>query len=228
MPTEIAQVVMDASTVTTISNNINSLYSNAISQLTSYTLGVVGLVGVLIPALVTYIQWKSLKTEKENLEHHITEEITKAKFAIRNELMAELKQLVETEENSLFSRVDEKFRDLEKKLECAEASTFHIQGNSQLNKKLYVLAAQDFCFATARYMRGEDELNGQRTLNSLIQSCLPNLDKTEFEKEDLDAILDQLISLLESINHHNRYSDRIADLNRERKAAKNREPKLLL
>ena len=183
---EIAQVVMDADTVTTITNNINSLYSNALSQLTSYTMGVVALVGVLIPALVTFIQWRSLKAEKENLEKHIAEEITKAKLAIRDDLETELKQLVESVESSMLCRFEEKSRYLEKKLECADAATFHLQGNSQLDNKYYQLAARDYCFATERYLRGDDELNGQRTLDSLIQNCLPYINKVEYEDDDLE------------------------------------------
>lgn len=222
---EIAQVVMDANTVTTIANNINSLYSNAISQLTAYTLSVVALVGILIPVIVTLIQWKSLKTEKENLERHIAEETTNAKSIIRDELLAELKRLVETEEGNLLSRVETKFQVLENKLECADAASFHIQGNSQLGKKFHDLAAQDFCYATERYMRGGDELNGQRTLKSLIGSCLPEINKDEYEQAELDEKIDRVVEVLKEMNQNNRYDDHIIDLQRERKAAKNRAPK---
>lgn len=222
----VTQVVMDANTVTTIANNINSLYSNAISQLTSYTFGVVALVGVLIPALVTLIQWRSLKAEKDNLERHISDEIIKAKLSIRDELEAEMKRLVSSEESDLFSRIEGKFQELENKLACADASTFHIQGNSQVAAGYYDLATEDFCYATEGYLRGGDEQNGKRTLRLILEKCLPNIDKVDYERIDLDGKIDTLIVLLKEMNNNNRYTDHITDLIREKKVAKIREPKV--
>jgi len=220
---EISQVVMDASTVTTIANNINSLYSNAIDQLTSYTLGVVALVGILIPVLVTLTQWRSLKAEKESLEKRISDEITNAKSTIRTELEAEMKQLIISEESSLLSRIEEKFQILENKIEIADASSFHIQGNSHITREYYAAAMKDFCSATKGYLSGGDELNGPRTLRLLIEECLPKILKSDFEDADLEEELSVLISFLKRININNRYDDAIARLNREMKAAKLRE-----
>lgn len=222
---EVSQVVMDANTVTTITNNINSLYSNAISQLTSYTLGVVAIVGILIPVLVTLIQWRSLKVEKDNLEKHISDEIAKVKSNIRVELETEIKQQVLAVESNLLVRIEDRFKVLEKQLECADASSFHIQGNANIAKKSYGFAARDFCHATKGYLSGGDELNGPRTLRLLIESCLPNIDKDNYEKNELGEKIDELIAFLKEINENKRYSDSIAQLNRERNAAIIRNPK---
>lgn len=220
----ISQVVMDANTVTTITNNLNSLYSNAIGQLTSYTLGVIALVGVLIPALVTLIQWRSLKAEKENLQTHVENEISKAKINIRENIEAEMKLLIASEESKLLIRIEEKFRELENQLACADASTFHIQGNSQLDKSFYSTAAEDFSYASRRYLEGGDEQNAQRTLRLLIQKCLPNINKTDFEmSDDLDEKIDALIIVLKEKNENGRYAEHISDLNKERRDAKKRE-----
>jgi hypothetical protein len=222
----VSQVVMDANTVTTITSNINSLYSNAISQLTAYTLGVVALVGILIPVLVTLIQWRSLKAEKDNLERHISDEITKAKSNIRDELEAEMKQLILSEESKLFARVEGKFKELEDKLACTDAASFHIQGNEQIAKGYFSLAVEDFCYAAMGYLRGGDAQNGQRVLRLLIEKCLPYVDKNEFEEMVMDEKVDELIAFLKKSNDGERYSDQITELIRLKKAAKIREPKV--
>lgn len=227
MALEVAQVVMDANTVTTITNNINSLYSNAISQLTAYTFGIVALVGVLVPVIVTIIQSRSLKAEKENLEKYISDEVTKIKAAVREELLDELKLKIESESKLLSASIEDKFKLFNNKLECAKAASFHIQGNTNLSKNLHPQAANDFCAATDGFLKGEDELNGKRTLNSLIIYCLPKINKEEYEDYDLDKSINELEALLKKVNQNSRHSDAIRDLNSERKAAKKREPETI-
>lgn len=220
---EVAQVVMDASAITTIINNVNSLYSTAISQFTSYTLGVVALVGVLIPALVTVIQVRSLKAEKESLEKYISDEVNKAKLVIKEEMLQEIKRQIQSEENELTFRLEEKFSNFEKKLECAQASSFHIQGNGHLSRDMPAMAAEDFCDATHGYLDGGDELNGQRTLRMLIEDCLPKMYESDFEDVEIDKKIDDLIVLLKEHNNNNRYLDQIDRLNKARKTAKSRK-----
>ena len=223
---EVSQVVMDANTVTTITNNINSLYSNAINQLTSYTLGVVALVGVLIPVLVTLIQWLNIKSEKKNLENLISDEIDRAKCIIRDEIKAELKNLITAEEKALIAKMESKYEELEKKISCADAASFHLQGSAQVDNKYFGSAVEDYCLATQYYLLGGDEQNGQRTLKLILRTCMPKVDKFEYEKYELEDNLSQLIATLKNYNDNNRYTDTIKDLTRLSKEAKNREPKV--
>ncbi len=220
---DVAPVVLDANVVTTIINNVNSLYSTAIGQLTSYTLGIVALVGVLIPVLVTVIQVRSLKAEKENLEAHISDEVDKAKLNIKEEMLQEMKREIESVESKLISSLEEKLSEIEKKLACAEAATSHLQGNDLTSRKLFALAAMDFCDATHQYLKGGDELNGQRTLRMLIEDCLPEMFNTDFDDNIIDEKIDALIELLMENNSNNRYLDKIDTLKKARKEAKNRK-----
>jgi hypothetical protein len=219
---EVSQLIMDANTITTITSNINSLYSNAISQLTSYTFGVIAVVGVLMPIIVSVIQSKSLKAEKENLEKYISDEVSKIKSTLRNEISNELMLLIQSEESKLISLIEQKYKILEDKLECANARSFHLQGNSLVAKGYYAMAVEDFCASTKGYLKGSDELNGQRTLRILIQDCLTKINKDDYESNELDESLDGLQEFLAEINQNSRYSDQLAKLGRERKTAKNR------
>lgn len=223
MALETAQIVMDANTITTIANNINSLYSNAISQLTAYTFGVVALVGVLIPIIVTVIQSRSLKAEKENLEKYISDEVAKIKTSVRGELLDELALRVESENKQLSANMEDKFKLFNNKLECAKAASFHLQGNVNLTKNQHAFAAKDFCSATDGFLRGGDELNGKRTLHLLLKECLPNTNKEEYDIFELEESLNELGVLLKDINHNNRYTDSIRDLNIEHRSVKKRD-----
>ena len=221
---EVSQVVMDANTVTTIANNINSLYSNAINQLTSYTLGVVALVGILIPVLLTIIQWRSLKDEKKSLEKNIQEGIDNANVVIRNALIVEMEKQNLIVEKALTSRMEEKFKMVDKKIETIKATTFFLQGTSLLSSGHYSVAISDFCTASKGYINGEDELNGQRAIEALLDSCLPKINKTDFADDEVEKHINHLIEYLElpEVNVNERYSDRISKLKRESIQAKSR------
>lgn len=130
----VAQLVMDANAVTTIMSNLNTLYSNAVSQLITYALGLVALVGVVIPLLVTLLQWRSLKAEKRSLELSIQDQIDTAKSAIRSGIDEELNSRVKALELSVLESIKEKTEKLEKKFGVAMAASMHLQGNAMLEK----------------------------------------------------------------------------------------------
>jgi hypothetical protein len=144
-------------------------------------------------------------------------------MVIHDDMLSELKKKIQLEEENLALRLEEKFSIFERKLECARASSFHIQGNSHLGKEYFSIAADDFCNATEGYLQGDDELNGQRTLRLLIENCLPKIHKDEYDELELDSKINELIETLKSRNNNNRYHDHIERLNKSRKAAKSRE-----
>lgn len=203
---------------------LNGFYEHAFSQLVQYTVGIVALVGIILPVIATMNQWRSLKNEKEALENKIQDEIKKAKLTIRDDLTAEIKTQISSAEESLISRMEEKFKELEKKLDCAKASSFHLQGNSHGDAGLYALALIDYCIATECYFRGDNEINGQRTLTQIIDGCLPNMNKKDFEIDEIDISLNQLKKFLETCNINDRYTDRLTSIKNNTKHAKVREP----
>ena len=218
-----AQLVLDAYSVTTIINNINSLYSTAIEQLTSYTLAVVGLVGVLIPILVTIYQARSVRAEKEMLQAHINDEISKARIQMREEIASELTNSIKAAEMKLTERLDAKLLDYDKQISILDASTFHIQGNLRIESSSPFVAAEDYCHATLKYLSGGDEGNGQRTLNLLTKRCLPLVTRDWYEKVDLGASISEVINLLQKMNDTGKYTDQIFDLRMAMKEASNRD-----
>jgi hypothetical protein len=225
MKTVIVKEVMDANSITTIIDNLNTLYSGAMSQLITYTAIIIGVVGLLIPAISIIFQWRSLKSEKESLERNIQDGINNAKVTIRNDLIMEMREQIKIEETKLTSLMEAKFKELEKQIDCATASTFFLQAGANFNAKSYADAIVDYSIASKRFLQGDDELNGQTALSAIIGECLPKINKTEYENKEIDKSIKELTQYLESadVNVNDRYTKRIQDLKNESKKAKVRE-----
>jgi hypothetical protein len=222
---EVVKEVMDANSVTTIISNLNSLYSGAMSQVITYTAIIIGVVGILIPALSILFQWRSLKAEKKSLEKDIQEGIDNAKASIRADLITEMKEQISIEEVKLTSSMELKFKKLDEGIERSTASIFFLQGKIQLNTGNHAAAFIDYCVASRRFLTGNDYVNGQRALEAAIENCLTKINKEEYEGA-VEKEIETLIKFLESdnINTHRQFHDRIETLKKEDKKAKLREP----
>lgn len=219
------KVVMDAYEVSTIINNLNALYSGAMSQVITYTAVIIALVGIGIPFLAALNQKRNFKAESESLEKNIHESIDNAKVIIRNDLIAEMKESISSEEAALNTRIEEKFRALDKKLECAKAATFYLQGAASFRLKHFASAAIDFSTSTISDMKGGDERNAQRALKTIVQQCLPNINKTDFDEFPIEKSINEVITYLgeKEVNINDRYTDIIEKLGKELKTAQMRE-----
>jgi hypothetical protein len=96
-----------------------------------------------------------------------------------------------------------------------------LQGAQSLESKTYMLAILDYCDAASSLIKGEDEANGQKALNQLIDECLPNIRKTDFNGTiAFESSLNDLIVFLKSQNDNGRYSNYIEKIERGIKKAK--------
>ncbi len=92
----VSQLVMDAQAITTIIDNLNSLYSSAFGHLVDYTVGLLAFLGVIVPVVFYWFQNKQLKLDKEMLAKKISLEIDEAKTTIIKDIQSKL--IVELEE----------------------------------------------------------------------------------------------------------------------------------
>lgn len=221
--TELGQVMIDANNITTILSNLDSLYSNALNQITTYTFGVVALVGVVLPIIISIVQSKSLKSEKEGLEKYLSSESASAKILLKDELSKELKEELLSESTKLSESLEAKLKAFEKQITCADAATFHIQGMMEIEKQRYGSATRDFIYASKRYISGDDELNGQRTLEAIVHT-IDELNITGIEEYDLENLIDDLTTFLESENQNKRYTNIKNKITKSLKEAKKRKP----
>lgn len=189
-----------------ILEKVHSFYNTAWSQLVTYTLGLLAFVGGLIPLLIHYHQNKQFKREQETLKREIGNEVLKA----RDELLAGLKGQFESEEKKFVEKLKGLQENFEKKICTAEGRAFHIQGGNNIDEKRYKSALQDFVAAARGYLKGEDELNLQRALLVITDTCLPKVAAKEIEDNpDLVNEIEKLLGALKAADVNGRYTDTI-------------------
>lgn len=177
--TNSVEPVLNAEVVTTIISNIDAMYATAISQLTTYTFGVVALVGVLLPIILGVVQSRSNKADKEELGKHIEKEISAAEKKISTAIQAEIAEKIALEVSNMIEPLKQKIEDYELKFSQSRAGLFHLQGTMSKRNKLYAFAAMDYATSTIEYLKGGDESNGQRVLRLLQEECLPKVNKKD-------------------------------------------------
>lgn len=223
---QVAKEVLDANSVTTIINNLNALYSGAMSQVITYTAIIIALVGVVIPALSILFQWRSLKSERKSLEKEIQEGFNNSILSIRSELIKEMKEQIAKEEQALKLEMEQRFLKQDKAIKCAAANGFFVQGKINIGDKHYPTALKSYVTAALGMFRGDDELNGQTAIEMITNTCLPNINKKQYEDANIEEALEGLINFLrdKEVNVNERYTNKINKLKSEMKKAKAREP----
>lgn len=174
----VSQIVMDANTVTAIINNINSLYSNAIGQLITFTIGILAFVGILLPAIVSFLQSRQLKADHKTLSDKISLETQMTKAALIEELKSTLADELTSFEKKVSEIKDELNMSILKSTARANAKAHHLQATTSMASGDYIGVFKDCVTAITDYAVAEDEANMQIVLKAiLIPSVLPNLKK---------------------------------------------------
>jgi hypothetical protein len=100
-----------------------------------------------------------------------------------------------------------------------------VQGNNELKQSLYDNATHSFIDASKFYLDSNDNQNLRRTLNQLIDYCLPMITTESFSNnEELSTGLEELIESLREYSKHGNYSDLINELVKSHSKAKIRKP----
>jgi hypothetical protein len=172
---------MDASTVTTIMNNINTLYSNALGQLITFTIGILAFVGVLLPLIISFLQNRQLKADHKNLNEKISLDIQAAKIVLNKDIKNEIVKEIEEFKEEILKLQQEMNKENIRKMTVIEAKTYHVQAVTQILSRDYPTAFQDLMTAIVSYVEADDELNVQAALNDSNMHDLPHLKKIDFE-----------------------------------------------
>jgi hypothetical protein len=201
-----------------ILEQVNAFYSTAFSQLLTTTLIILGFGSVVLPLVLQYLQIRSFRMERESLKSQIIYEIEK-------ELDTEIKSQFKSEMDNFQKQIDNEFIKLKTQQEentlATKGSILLIQGIFLLDKGGFIDAGGSFARAAIFLLKGKDEQHCQRCLNSLVQDCLPKLNKKDFENNpNLDSTIDELLSVLGNMNENQRYQNIIDTINVVRRNAK--------
>lgn len=212
---------------------INTLYSGALSQLTMLytetmnqlimiTVSVLAIVGVIIPALVSWLQSRQINREQKLLKTEIDNQIQIALQELRTQ------HALETAKKSMEIQalLDESKQNFAKELERIEtgssAKTLHLQAQHFLTNKVYAEAATCAFSAMTLYVGCSDESNLRR-VSIVAKSALEKIDSKTFQdRVDLEQQIESAIKAISSINSNGRYEDLIDEIRENSKAAKAR------
>lgn len=219
MAIEAAQVIVDANTISTIINNINSLYSNLIA----YTVGLLLFVGAFVPSIINFYQNRQFRKEQEEIKKNIGNEVTNAVIATEERLQVILQKALEEESKKIQANIDQLKQNLDKEIAGAHGSTYHLQANQQISQSIPALLSCKH--ALPLYIKAEQE-NNARKIIGIIDTHLNKIDKTMFDGYiDIDETIQDILKELRDNNVNSRYSGDIQKIEFGLKDAKKREPK---
>lgn len=199
-----------------ILTKLNDLYSGALNQIITYTIGLMAFVGILVPSLISYLQNKQFRRDHES---------------IKLEILAELKERNEVLEKELAERVDKEFnlikvnmlREITEKSAQVSGRVNHNQATMCQKDGFYNHATRAAIWAANDYLIGKHEGNLVKILSHL-PSLLSQLDKSILEEEsDIETMLNAMLEQLEKFNENGRYSNEVENIQKALRAAKKRE-----
>ncbi len=218
----VSQLVMDAQAITTIIDNLNSLYSSAFGHLVDYTVGLLALLGIIVPVVFYWFQNKQLKLDEEMLAKKISLEIDEAKKTIIEDIQSKLAIELEGFEKKVSEMKSELKEDVNIVMHLLHAKAHHLQANSMVSIGNWGGAFEDSLKAIVGYCKAGDEANLQIVLKAmLIDIVLPNFNKGFIDKiYKLDDRVKEAIDCIEILNKNGRYKVDIIEFIQLLEAAK--------
>jgi hypothetical protein len=196
-----------------ILESVEKFYAHSFSQLVTITIALVALAGIIMPILITLFQMRIFKIEhsqiklelEKEMEVKFSSELEKYTSTLRNEY-----EVKESEYKSELKRVEKKS---EKDTNIALGGLYLLQGNMNINNKLYISGAYSYIHSSIFHIKSDLESSLKIALNNLCNHCYPNLSKEDFKhEEELNEYHTKLINDLKEYNTNKRYSSEIKTL----------------
>jgi hypothetical protein len=210
---------------------VNSLYSGALSQLTTLytetmsqlimiTVSVLALVGVIIPALVSWLQSRQINKEQKLLRAEIDNQVQIALQDLKKQFAIEFAKK-STEFQAVLDESKQNFaKELERIEADSDAKTLHLQAKHQLTNKNYVESAESALGAMEFYVKSNNEVNLRRVWK-VANVALNNLNSKSFQKNtELEQKIQDATKAVTRIDSNGRYADLIDEIQRASKDAK--------
>ncbi len=211
---------MDAATITTVINNINSLYSNLIA----YTVGLILFVGAFVPTAISFFQNEQFKKEQEDIKKRISIEAEEKAKQLEISLNQTVQNALAKEIEKINKLGEELRNELEKETATAKAGAFHIQANNMVDRNWHDQALISCRHALGLYLIGLDERNA-RSVITIIESCLNKLNKKNFDNlPEIKESTQKIIDLLTEKNENGRYSIDLTNIKASLRNAEKRDP----
>ncbi len=205
-------------------STVNQFYDQAFNRLLIITFGLITFIGVAIPIAVGWLQLRTLRAEKASLLEELKSDIHSEIKCTDEIINKKVQEQIETLKSIYDIKFEEIATNIEKSSASAKARAHHLQANNLLTEAREDLGISDLCYATSLYFTAEEEANARRCMDTIINSCLPNLNSEHFEEHNINDICSELSSEIKKFNQNFRYNDDLKNLEREKTKASNRQP----
>lgn len=215
---------------------VNALYSGALSQLTTLytetmsqlimiTVSILALVGVIIPALVSWLQTRQLSKEQKALTSEIENKIQYALQNMQVQYAAEFAKESEKFKMALEESQIKFQKELSRIEAQSDAKAFHLQAMQNKERKFYGSSLLSAATAAINYAKCLDESNLLRVW-LVAEDAWPHINTKDFEdNDDLEEKINGSLDAIALINTNGRYDDLLSGIKRNLKDAKVRVAK---
>jgi hypothetical protein len=210
---------MDPVTSLDVLQKVDAFYSNAFTHLLVFISILGAFVGLVVPILWYFLQKRELRLQEAQLKTHMQAFIEDAK----REIITNIEDRFEAGKKE-FGELEERLQhNIDKYGGRAMGSVLHLQGNSDMQRQMYVAAVVSYLEATYHYIKAEDMSNLIRVLGTLADTVFPKLTKEDLDKELIQERFEPFLRTLGKLNDKGVFSDHIQNLGREFQAIYRRE-----
>jgi hypothetical protein len=213
-------VATEIEALSTVLNNVNSLYTN----LVTYTIGLMMFAGAFVPTVISFFNNRQLKQELADLKKQMVQELHDKTREAETRLENSLKETQQTEIDELKRLNQEQKKELMKEIGVVRAGTYHIQAREA--KPHPHICLPSCAWAIRLYLEGDDERNA-RAVISIAKGALATTTKNQLdEEEEIEQSVEKILKILEEQNINGRYEHEISAVKIRLKAAKQRVEQL--
>lgn len=203
-----------------ILERVNTFYSNAFSQLITFTVGLLAVVGVLIPIAIAAYQNRQLKHDQKSLLDKIENDLKTAKLSLSEQLAKDLVLRDEAMKTAIEDARSEMSKELKKIDSLASARSMHLQALSTQSANPGS-SASDALNAAELYAQAGDERNLRAAL-VVWNSCIGKVSADHVRDYEIELYATGALKALETLNGGGRYHEDIRAIKHGLEEAKKR------
>lgn len=208
---------IDFATITTVINNINSLYGN----LVNYTVGLILFVGAFVPAVISFFQRKQFTREYDELSKKMLSELREKVSEAEEKLKTLIAETQKVELEKIAASTVIMKNELLKEVGVVKAGAYHVQANQ--NRASPEICISSCAWAIPLYINGDDERNAQSII-SIAVDCIGTLNKSILsESLEIEKAINRILKILRENDTNGRYYRSIIEIENGLRAAQNLE-----
>lgn len=194
-----------------ILEKLNSFYAGAFGQLVTYTVGILALVGVLIPTAIASFQNRQLKRDQNALSAQISAELLAAKTHLNAKLAEEIAMSEAKLKEFVGTTRAEIAEEITKIDELAKGRALHLQALTT-RENSPSSSVFDCLSAVPSYVKGGDERNLRAVLIIFEDECA-RVYEDDFKILDIEDAKTLAVESLKPLNTTGRYTQDIRMIN---------------